>query len=335
MELIVASHPSSLEHDTSKNHPERPQRVTAIRTGLAESSLDLVEVDSPPISRSELELVHDPSYIDMIDAFCSMGGGALDMDTIVSPETWTAALTAAGGVMAAIDELEGRSDATAFVLSRPPGHHALRDTAMGFCVFNNVAVAAATLRLRDQKVAILDWDVHHGNGTEDLLRDDEGVLYVSLHQSPFYPFSGELEAIDLPPSPGTVLNVPLPERTAGDVYREAWGLLVIPAVAQFAPDWVLVSSGYDAHYLDPLAGLRLVSDDYGWMTDQLRKIHPVNRTIFVLEGGYDLDALAESALATVEGLTGGFVPGEPFRSPSQAKEALARARITIGRHFPI
>lgn len=335
MELVVASHPSSLEHDTSRNHPERSERVGAVRGGLDDSGLVILEVESLPIGRRELELVHDPAYVDMVEAFCSMGGGALDMDTVVSAESWEAALTAAGGVVTTIDEMESRSTAAGFVLARPPGHHALRDRAMGFCVFNNVAVGAAALRRRGLRVAVLDWDVHHGNGSEALLGADPGVLYVSLHQSPFYPFAGDLSAISEGPAPGTVVNIPLPQGTAGDVYRQAWGEFVIPVVEQFAPDWVLVSSGFDAHHLDELANLRLIEDDYGWMSGTLAGVTPPNRTVFVLEGGYDLDALRKSARAAVLGLAGGFDAGAPLQSPPASSNALVAARDAISRHYSI
>jgi acetoin utilization deacetylase AcuC-like enzyme len=273
--------------------------------------------------------VHDPAYVDMIEAFCSMGGGALDMDTIVSAESWDAALTAAGGVLATIDEMEGRSDSAGFVLARPPGHHALADRAMGFCIFNNVAIGAASLRRRGRRVAVLDWDVHHGNGTQALLGDDDGVLYVSIHQSPFYPFAGDVSSFAEGPAPGTNLNIPLPEGTAGDVYRDAWASVVIPTLVRFDPDWVLVSAGYDAHYLDHLAGMRLIEDDYGWMASHLADVFPRNRVLFVLEGGYDLDALRSAARATVMGLSGSFEPAEPFQSPPSAAEALTRAMAEL------
>lgn len=335
MQLIVASHPASLEHDTSRNHPESPQRIPAVLAGLEESSLTLHSITSPEVDLKDLERVHDPDYIEMIEAFCSMGGGALDMDTIVSGESWEAALRSAGGVIAAIEEVEGSVDATGFVAARPPGHHALRDRAMGFCIFNNVVVATGWLRSRGQRVAILDWDVHHGNGTEAMVGHDSDVLYVSLHQSPFYPFEGDPLALDHGTAPGTVFNIPLMAGTAGDVYRQAWQSLVLPALTRFEPDWVLVSAGYDAHHLDHLAGLRLVADDYGWIAGELAKVFPASRTVTVLEGGYDLDALRESAKATVEGIAGAYEPGPSFTSPPGALETLDRIRHIAAKHFPV
>jgi acetoin utilization deacetylase AcuC-like enzyme len=258
------------------------------------------------------------------------------MDTVVSKASWKAALTAAGGVSALVEELRVTNDATGFAITRPPGHHAMRDRAMGFCVFNNVAVAASLLRSGGERVAILDWDVHHGNGTQSLLADDQGVLYVSIHQAPFYPFDGWLEDIDVEDGKGTVVNIPVPAGTAGDVYRRAWGELVLPVMSQFEPDWVLLSAGYDAHESDPLADLELTSADYGWMAAQLASVHPVSRTVFALEGGYDLSALEQSAALTVAGLAGVAPVGELTRmSPDRSRAALDEAAFTIARHWRI
>ncbi len=336
MRVLVANHPSALEHDTGMHHPERPDRVRAVSRGIARSGLDVVEFVPPEIQRSELALVHDPSYIEMVESFCSLGGGALDMDTVVSQASWEAALTAAGGVKALVDELRVTEDATGFAITRPPGHHAMRDRAMGFCVFNNVAVTAALLRAGGERVAILDWDVHHGNGTQALLAGDPGVLYVSIHQAPFYPFDGWLDDIEIDDGKGTVVNIPVPAGTAGDVYRRAWGELVLPVVTQFEPEWVLVSAGYDAHENDPLADLELTSEDYGWMAAQLAVTHPAARTVVALEGGYDLTALEESAALTVMGLAGVAPVGElTHMSPDRSRAALDEAALTIARHWRI
>lgn len=335
MEVVVASHPSSLEHDTGRRHPERPVRVEAVRSGIEESELVVHAIEAPRIERSELALVHDPSYIEMIHRFCAEGGGALDMDTFVSPESWEAALTAAGGVRALVEELEPGGDLTGFALCRPPGHHALPDRAMGFCLFNNVAVTAAYLRSRGERVAILDWDVHHGNGTQVMLGDDPGTLYVSIHQDHFYPFEGNVADIDQGDAKGTIVNIPLPAATAGDVYRKAWSELVIPVVSEFEPAWVFISAGFDAHVDDHLAHLRLESSDYGWMAARLRSVHPANRTVVVLEGGYDLDALRDSARATVLGLDGISPPEGGRVSPPQSETALETAASAIARHWSI
>ncbi len=334
MEVIVASHGSSREHDTGWGHPERPLRVDAVLEGIRSSGLPVREIDSPPIERSLLTLVHDPTYVEMVRAFCEKGGGSLDMDTHVSPASWEAALTAAGGLLALVDEMAVGGDVTGFAVTRPPGHHAMPDRAMGFCLFNNVAVAAAYLRSRGEKVAILDWDVHHGNGTQAMTADDPGILYVSIHQGHFYPFGGDVEDIEVGEAKGTVVNIPLPAATAGDVYRRAWGEIVLPVVEQFAPDWVLVSAGYDAHVEDPLADLRLRAVDYGWMASTLAPVHPPGRTVVALEGGYDLSALRDSSRWTVRGLAG-ETPSDlgDVSSPDNATMALIDASDAVSRHW--
>lgn len=336
MDVLVASHPAALKHDTGPRHPERAARVGAVLGGVRSSGLNVSGITSPPIARSELALIHDPSYIAMIETFCQLGGGALDIDTFACQESWEAALTAAGGVRALVDELETAGDMTGFAVSRPPGHHAMRDRAMGFCLFNNVAVTAAYLRSRGERVAILDWDVHHGNGTQSSFTDDPGTLYVSLHQDHFYPYSGRVEDLEAGEAKGTTVNIPLMAGTAGDVYRRAWGELVIPIVSQFEPSWVLVSAGYDAHTDDYMAELDLVAGDYGWLASKIGEIHPHNRTVFALEGGYDLAGLERSTAATLRGLSG--VVEEPTRhlvSPPSAGSAVDTAATAIAEHWKL
>ena len=338
MEVLVATHGSSLKHNTGERHPERPERVAAIRRGVVGSGLKVTDIEAPHIERSELGLAHDASYIEMIETYCSLGGGALDMDTVASEETWEAALTAAGAVRAVTEELVERSNCTGFAVTRPPGHHAFRDRAMGFCIFNNVAVTASLLRSRGERVAILDWDAHHGNGTQSILGEDPGTLYVSLHQDHFYPFEGQVLDIDAGEAKGTNVNIPLPANTAGDIYRRAWAELVIPVVSQFEPDWVFISSGYDGHVDDPLADMNLVADDYGWMAARLAEVHPPNRTVFALEGGYDLEALQQSSATTLMGMAGissDVETATPSTSPASATTALDAAAAAIARHWTI
>jgi acetoin utilization deacetylase AcuC-like enzyme len=336
MDVVVASHPSALRHDTGPRHPERSERVEAVLQGVRDSELTIEDITSPQIERSELALVHDSSYIEMIEKFCQLGGGALDMDTFVIADSWEAALTAAGGVRVLVDELAERDDAVGFAVSRPPGHHALPNRAMGFCLFNNVAVTAAYLRSRGDRVVILDWDVHHGNGTQAMLGDDPGVLYASIHQDHFYPYEGHISDIESGQAKGTVVNIPLPAGTAGDIYRQAWADLVIPIVEQFEPNWALISAGFDAHADDHLANFLLEADDYGWMSAQLVAVHPANRTIYTLEGGYDLTALRESTRSALLGSSG--VSPEPpgaHQSPPASSAALSEAASAIGRHWRV
>ena len=335
MKVIVASHESSLKHETGPHHPERPERVEAVRLGIEGSGLEVVDVESPRIDRRDLALVHDPDYISMVESFCLGGGGALDMDTFASEDSWEAALRSAGGVKILIDQLRTGKDATGFAITRPPGHHALRSQAMGFCLFNNVAVAAMILRSEGEKVAILDWDVHHGNGTQGVVGPDPGILYVSIHQSPFYPFNGLVSDVDAD-AKGTTINVPVPAGTAGDAYRRAWADIVIPVMSQFEPDWVLVSAGFDAHAHDYLASLRLEASDYGWMAQRIAGTHPPERTVFALEGGYDLTALRNCTAATLQGMAGLHRESPPKgTSPDAAFHVIEEARSAVSRHWAL
>ncbi len=245
-----------------------------------------------------------------------MGGGAFDRDTSVVQESWAAALHSAGGGITALTALERRADAVAFIAMRPPGHHALRATAMGFCVFNNIAVAARYLTRSGAKVAILDWDVHHGNGTQEMFLDDPAVLYMSFHQSPFYPFTGHVDEVGEGEGEGTIVNFPFPAGTTGVTYHDAMERVVLPVLEQFGPDHLLVSAGYDAHLRDPLAAMRLEAEDYGSMAAALRARLGGLPTVFFLEGGYDLEAIATSVAATLRGSAGAAKVFSPHDVPS-------------------
>lgn len=320
MQVLAITHPVFAEHDNGRGHPERPSRLEAALAGVRESPSEVAEEGAPEVDRALLELVHSPGYVNRIERFCAAGGGALDPDTHAVPASWEASLRAAGAGPLAVQRLEeGRADA-AFLAVRPPGHHARRSTAMGFCLFNNVAVTAAMLADGGERVAIIDWDVHHGNATEEMFRYREDILYVSLHQYPFYPGTGGLVDMTTDSAAATTLDLPLPAGTAGDLYRAAFPRLVTPLVGRFGPDWTLVSAGYDAHAHDPLAELRLLASDYAFMAGALAAVTPPGRTIFFLEGGYDLDAIRKSVSATISGAAGIPVPDEErrLRSPDVA-----------------
>ncbi len=304
MSVLLVTHESSRDHRTPSGHPERVDRLDAVVEGVRSASTSVVDLSAPVVDRELLEMIHSRAYVDQVQVFCINGGGGLDPDTYVVPASFDAALHAAGAGPCAVDALGAGAADAAFVAVRPPGHHAERSCAMGFCLFNNVAVTAAYLRSRGERVAIVDWDVHHGNGTQKTFYRDPEVLYVSVHEFPFYPGTGWFDERGDGPGAGMTVNVPLPGGTSADSYLAAFGRIVMPVVAQFEPDWMLISNGYDAHRLDPIGGMLLESWDFGalarWAADQV----PTGRVITMLEGGYDLGALTESSMATVEGLAG-------------------------------
>jgi len=319
--LLLLTHELSLQHRTPPGHPERVERVVAAVDGLRGVPVPVVDVEAPRVERSLLEHVHDADYIDQVHAFCVDGGGAFDEDTYAVPASWDAAMHAAGAGPAAIDGLRRGVAETAFVAMRPPGHHAERHQAMGFCLFNNIAVAAAYLRAQGERVAVVDWDVHHGNGTQHSFYRDPDILYASLHEFPFYPGTGWVTETGAGPGSGSTVNVPLPSGTSASSYLAAFGRVVVPIVAEFAPDWLLISAGFDAHVRDPLGGLRLESVDYGRMARCLAQLVPAHRTVAFLEGGYDLDAIAEGARYSVEGTLANM---DPVELPTEVDGSAAR-----------
>jgi acetoin utilization deacetylase AcuC-like enzyme len=269
---------------------------------------DLQIVPAEPAEVTAIERVHDVRYVENVRALCSSGGGHLDPDTYVRADSWDAALRSAGAGLQAVETLRSARTGVGFVATRPPGHHALASRGMGFCLFNNVAVAAMSLADAGERVVIVDWDVHHGNGTQDIFWDDPRVLYVSTHQWPLYPGTGRPEEVGGPNAWGLTVNVPLPVGSTGDAVRAALGEVAAPVVEAFAPTWVLVSAGYDAHRDDPLAELSLSAGDFGLLARDVAAWAPAEgRLVLFLEGGYDLDALHGSVAATL-GELGGLGP---------------------------
>ncbi len=290
-------------------HPERQARIDAVMAGIADLAPALgaeLEIVSPVRADAvALERVHTANYLQRLEEFCLSGGGNLDLDTFARPDSWEAALLSAGAGLQAIDLLRERGDGVAFVATRPPGHHALGDRSMGFCLLNNVAVSAAALVATGERVLIVDWDVHHGNGTQAIFWDDPAVLYVSTHQSPFYPGTGEADEVGGPSARGLTVNVPLPAGATGDVVRRALDVVAGPAIDAFAPTWVLISAGFDAHRGDPLADLALSGGDFAALARMVSAYAPrPGRVVVVLEGGYDLDGLRASVAATLGALAG-------------------------------
>jgi acetoin utilization deacetylase AcuC-like enzyme len=333
VDIFYVTDAAFYEHDTGAWHPERPARLEAVERGVMTCALPVLRLPPRPVERSELELVHRPEYIDAIDRFCRSGGGSLDPDTVAVEASWDAALLAAGAGLVAVEALEHRADATAFLAVRPPGHHATSNRAMGFCLFNNIAVTAAALRARGSRVAIVDWDVHHGNGTQDMFEADPQVIYLSIHQFPFYPGGGAVGETGAGAGAGSVVNMPLPAGTGGDVYRAAFERIVVPVLRQFGPDWILVSSGFDAHEEDPLAEQRLVASDYGFMASALATVLAPHRIVTFLEGGYHLPAITSSVAAALRGFAGQPDSGEWRRSAHASWSALEEAVAVTARHW--
>jgi acetoin utilization deacetylase AcuC-like enzyme len=266
------------------------------------SDLRIVTPEAVPMEA--LARVHSRSYLERLDAVCAAGGGHIDPDTYARPESWAVARRSAGAGLQAIAALRDRGG-VAFVATRPPGHHALADRGMGFCLFNNVAVAAASLLDAGERVLIVDWDVHHGNGTQDLFWDEPAVLYVSTHQSPFYPGTGAADEVGGAGARGLTVNIPLPAGATGDVLQRALSEVAAPVVDTFAPTWVLISAGFDAHRDDPLAELSLSAGDFAGLARTVAGYAPEGgRVIAFLEGGYDLAALRSSVTATLGALVG-------------------------------
>jgi acetoin utilization deacetylase AcuC-like enzyme len=322
--VLLVTHERFLDHDAGPGHPERPARLGAVLRGLDRAGLDDALTRLPPrrATRDEVGRVHGLELVDALERFCAHGGGQLDPDTTVGPASWEAALLAAGAGLSAIEALDrGEADA-AFCAVRPPGHHATPTRPMGFCLINNIAVSAAALAERGERVMVVDWDAHHGNGTQDAFFDDPRVLFVSMHQYPFYPGTGALTDVGSGPGRGYTVNVPFPAGTPGDSYRAAVEEVVLPLAERFRPTWVLVSAGFDGHRADPLTNLGLSAGDFTDLTARVVGLVPAGRRLAFLEGGYDLDALAQSAAACV-----GALAGEDLRPERPTTGTAGRAVI--------
>jgi acetoin utilization deacetylase AcuC-like enzyme len=310
--VLFSTHAAYLEHLAGPRHPERPERLQAVLSGINRhgSPDSLIPLEPLAASRIDLERVHPTWYLDRIEQLSAAGGGRLDPDTYASSGSWRAATLAAGAGLTAVEALRRGEGDAAFCAVRPPGHHANATESMGFCMISNVAVVAASLADQGEKVLILDYDAHHGNGTQDVFFHDPRVLFVSLHQWPLYPGTGRHTEIGSGAGEGFTVNVPLPPGTTGDVYRRAFDEIIAPRVEAFAPTWLIISAGFDAHRFDPITELGLTSGDYISLTKRALEWAPVGRRLVMLEGGYDLDALAWCS-AGVVGVLAGDDP-EPF-----------------------
>lgn len=320
-----------LDHDTGQRHPETADRLHAVRQGLKRRH-GVVYRDPDSSTLKRVGRIHDPEYVQELESFCADGGGNWDADTVASEATWKAALASTGlaewAALTALDGASGRD--TPFALGRPPGHHAISDDAMGFCFFNNAAVAAqSALDQAADRVAIFDWDVHHGNGIQDIFFDRSDVFYASIHETGLYPGTGKRSETGRDAGEGATLNVPLPSGADDPEYLHTLERVIVPALAQFDPDLLIVSAGFDAHRHDPISRMRLSTEAYALMTDRLRRLDVP--TGYILEGGYGLDTLAEGVRIVHETFDG----REPVVPDDEPNEDIVKLGDTLRDEFDL
>ena len=330
---VLLMHPSSLEHETTRGHPESLARIVAIERELAACDwLGWERALSPPVARSVLTAVHPEPHVAMIQAAAARGGARVDADTVISPGSFTAALHGVGGAVELVDRVLTRASPTGFSVHRPPGHHAEPARAMGFCLFNNVAVAARyAVDVRGlERVMIVDWDVHHGNGTNDVFAADPRVLFISIHQSPLYPGTGPASDVGSGPGRGFTVNLPVAPGSGDEVFCGLVDGVAVPLARLLEPQLVLVSAGFDAHAEDPLADCSVSEAGFAAMAASLRDVAAEvgAPAAAVLEGGYDPGALARSVRATMEALAApARPPARGSAGPLCPEAVAARARL--------
>ncbi len=329
--LATLTDPRFAAHAPKGFHPERPDRLAAAERGAAQAAQELRAVALVPrlATRVELERVHTQTYLDRLETLLAGPPGFLDADTYYGPASREAAWLAAGSACVMVDALLDGTAGVAALLARPPGHHAMPGRAMGFCLLNNIAVAAAHARHRGiQRIAIVDWDVHHGNGTQAAFYRDPAVVFISLHESPLYPETGAVDEIGEGPGRGSTFNIPLPTGSDGPTYARAFDRVVLPVLRAVRADLVLISAGFDAHARDPLAGMQLQARDYRWMASRISEVAalPYAPIGLVLEGGYDLEALEQG----VEGALSGLVCPDPQGEvPPRARPGVERILTSV------
>ncbi len=321
------------EHLTGEGHPERPSRIDAVQQGVQRHHLQemLAPLDVRSATDSELLSVHAPAHLERLGMLAAEGGGLIDLDTSMSERSEELARLGSGTVLNAVEQLGSGNFGGAFVAVRPPGHHANSATAMGFCLYNHVAVAAAHLKAMGNKVAIVDIDAHHGNGTQDIFFEDPDVLYVSWHQNPMYPFTGFASDVGSGAGLGTTINLPLPPGATGEHYRSSIESVVAPAIEHLGVDWLILSAGFDAHQADPLCDLELTSGDIADVVTDLMQLVPRGHVVAVMEGGYDLNAIRDSSAATIAALSGEKLHPEPPSVGGPGARSLKEAQETRKR----
>jgi acetoin utilization deacetylase AcuC-like enzyme len=340
---LYFDHPACLEHDPrvhSPAHPDTPERLIALESALsARGWLGWERRRAPAAGEAQLELVHSPEHVHAIRDLCARGGGAIDADTFVGRASFQAALRAAGGACAMTEALVAGDADVGFCGVRPSGHHAEQARAMGFCLFNNVAVAAAIAiaELGLRRVFVLDWDVHHGNGTAEIFHRRADVLFASLHQMPLYPGTGVLEDTGSGPGEGYTINLPVAPGSREPLWLALLEQIVLPAAIAFEPELVLVSAGFDAHALDPLAGCELQTSSFAEMAARVRELAQAGGIPLgvVLEGGYNSDVLAECVCATLPALAGEVGASVSPQPPAQPGSPVAQAAVLVGRRWPL
>jgi acetoin utilization deacetylase AcuC-like enzyme len=330
--------PRYLEHDTGAGHPERPERIGTLLPVVNAAVGRYTAIPAREASGDELALVHDGAYVEDVAATRYKPGFAFDADTPTCERSYEIARLAAGGFLALLDAVMAGQVHNGFAFVRPPGHHAERQRAMGFCLFNNVAVGAEYLRRRHdlQRILIVDWDLHHGNGTQHMFESDPGVLYVSSHQYPYYPGTGAIDEVGRGNGEGYTVNLAFPAGFGDAEYVDAFARIIEPIAQQYAPQFVLISAGFDAHARDPLGGMQVTEAGFKALTRLLIGIageHAGGRCAAILEGGYDLTAIRNSALEVLTELQGACDPLLPPVAPSRAGGVIERVRKAHGRYW--
>jgi acetoin utilization deacetylase AcuC-like enzyme len=334
----VVIDPRYQEHDTGPGHPECPERIAALLSVVDPAACGFTAVPARFASGEELALVHDGAYVEEVAATEQKTGFAFDADTPTCPRSYTTSRLAAGGFLALLDAIMAKRIDNGFAFVRPPGHHAERDRAMGFCLFNNVAVGAAYLRWRHglRRVLIVDWDLHHGNGTQHMFDREPEVLYVSTHQFPYYPGTGALQEVGHGDGEGRTVNLALPAGCGDAEYMDAFARIIEPIAHQFAPEFVLISAGFDAHARDPLGGMLVTESGFQAMARMLLAIaheHAGGRCAAILEGGYDLAAIRSCAKVVLRELQEPATDVPAMPAPSRAAPLIERIRAVQARYW--